>query len=81
MASGVCGFIKKEILTLTERESIDDEDTLSSMGFSSVDFRKVWEKTLLQFPLLKDKPITQWTLEENLCNLLKLLERETCDIK
>lgn len=81
MSSAVALFVKKEILLLTEAEAINCDDTLSSMGFASSDFTKLWEKAKDQFPQLKNTKVTQWSLEKPVLDLLDQLSTETRDIK
>lgn len=81
MSSKVAKSVEREILAVTEGTEIGDEETLSSLGFSSNDFLKVWNKTLQEFPDLKDTKVTEWSLDKSIKDLLHTLSKETENIK
>lgn len=81
MSSAVAAFVMKELMALAECESIGEDETLSSLGFSSNDFVKLWENAKKKFPSLSDTKVSQWAVDEPISDLLKRLSEETKHIK
>lgn len=81
MASPVSSFIRNEILRLSESEMLNEDDTLSSLGFSSKDFAKIWESAKARFPELNNTEVTQFAMDASIQELLERLSSETSNIK